>query len=249
MEQNFEYQTLDQALEGGLDREKIKSLDPEGIGPETKKVMQEVYDRRAQFGENDKRVDFTWDSQDKSYAVHRAAGKVKSRELEDAASLGDVYVYTAIDVAQSLAYDILHAREEGSCDRAIVEYLKADKADRSPFLTFWWNVHVLGVDRTYRMIDAVFEDLGFTVEEAERLSGQYQIGDIRDILGHVDSFVRQTEDFLGKMDTYEDETLSMIQDIKTVAGELLKRTIGAEEFEKFVKATKSGQDKGAVGDE
>lgn len=179
---NFEYQTLDQALEavgGKANRRKISSTNPEGIGPETKRVMQEVYARRAEFGDDNKRVDFKWDSDNKFSAVHRAARKVGFERLRDGASLGDVYVYTAIDVAQSLAYEVLNARKKlveaedlddtgGCCMKATAKYLKGD---RSLLLTYWWNFEVLG-KKTNEIVDAVFKDLGLTAEEAEKLHGK-----------------------------------------------------------------------------
>jgi hypothetical protein len=139
MKSNFDYQTLEQALEaagGKVDRSKVEKANPEGFGPETKRVMQEVY-----------------------------AGK--SQDLNDA----------AVAQAQWQAYNILAAREltqaedlddircEACNIRFIADYLKGERKE------FSWE-GVLG-NKAEEIVAAVIQDLGLTLEEAEKLSEKY----------------------------------------------------------------------------
>jgi hypothetical protein len=76
--QEFDYQTLDQALEaagGKVDIREIYSTDPEGFGAETKRVMQEVYSSAASLRDVYVRVAI-------AHAEEIAATILAARELE-----------------------------------------------------------------------------------------------------------------------------------------------------------------------
>ena len=168
---NFEYQTLEQALENGkVERDRFEKLNPEGVGPETKKVMQEVYDRRAQFGENEVKFEWDYDRCSKGWAVSKASDKVKRQGLEDGAYLGDVYIYAAVEEAQFKAYNIAAARElveaedldDVQCETCnmgmfYVGYLRADKKSPSPL-----RYELILGSRAKRIFDAVIKDMGLT---------------------------------------------------------------------------------------
>jgi len=197
----FQYQTLDEAMEAG-GKSKICVTNPEGFGPETKRVMQEIYARRAQFGDNV--IDFQWEHKHdgilyhiQNDAVKEATYIVGKRRLNDAASLGDVYIYPAITEAQCRAYDIILAREflnakdlkkwsiEVSKSRNniyaeedfkkshIVNHAKYFKKRlEDPTAAYdWSSVRILGY-QLKSLTEAVRKDIGLTAEETEQLKAK-----------------------------------------------------------------------------
>ncbi|MBW2981714.1 hypothetical protein KY343_02430 [Candidatus Woesearchaeota archaeon] len=195
----FQYQTLDEAMEAGG---RIYVTNPEGFGPETKKVMQEIYARRAQFGDNV--VDFQWEHKHDGIlyhlqqdAVKEARDIVRERRLNDAASLGDVYIYPAITEAQQRAYDTILAREflktkdlkkwcievskarnnphaeEDFKKSHIVNYAKHFKKwlEEPNNAYDYMSVRILG-DKLDSITEAVRKDIGLTAEETEQLKAK-----------------------------------------------------------------------------
>lgn len=120
----FDYQTPDEALVAG-GKNKVLLSNPEGFGPETARVMQEIYARRSEFGDQkadfsrfgydaeDCELDFRWAADSRKYrdTPRHADSLVLSLGLEDGASLGDVYVYSAVKEAQFSLYRTLLARD------------------------------------------------------------------------------------------------------------------------------------------
>lgn len=185
----FDYHTLDQALEaaeGKVDRRKINSTNPEGFGPETKRVMQEVYDRRAQYSG----IPPIFGGGSELLVIERG--------LEDAASLGDVYVNVAVAHAQEIAYTILAARELeqtgdfsdlgcGICERGVDYIRNIAGCLEGKKSTIGNRIRIILGEKAGEIAVAVMQDLGLTLDEAEKLSEKY------------DQFEAKTEDQLERL--------------------------------------------------
>jgi hypothetical protein len=160
---NFDYQTLDQALEaaaGKAERDTICRTNPEGFGPATKKAFETgVYDVKA-----------------RDVVMNNYTNWSEWIEPEDHAK-------TAVDYAQMKALEILAARElvdvkdvddipaGASSINLILACMKGEsRYDRD----LWQTTTLLGAEKVNEIGAAVAQDLRLTVEEAENLSLMYE---------------------------------------------------------------------------
>lgn len=187
MKTEFEFATLDEALEGADKdslRDRIHKANPEGIGPETQKVMREVYARRAEVKENALEYDPN-DRHSVGCARLNAVSIIKGQGLKDGLSLGDIYADTAIAQAQWDAYTIAGGRmletaksgDDAPVEACNIQHLaKCMKGEEPGAIlgdNFWQWTLVLGPETARKISEAVIKDMGITLEEAEALSRDY----------------------------------------------------------------------------